>query len=783
MEILLNVDWNFKFGKDLIGEYSPIALPHTFQLPYYGKSEFYIGYGVYKRIIYINESDMNKIILLAFEGVFQHCLVIVNGNICEEHFGGYTAFDIDISNNVIAGDNEVIIKVDNIWRADVAPRAGEHVFCGGIYRDLRLVILNRSHIQRNSIFIHTEQVDTSRLTANINVDYNIVGDIMGDVEATITDDNNVLASERTQNLTNMRFELCNIDLWSPEHPKLYKLIIKYNGEQQAINFGIRTIRFDQNLGFFLNDKHYDIEGVNTHQDHGGWGDAVTCSGITRDIMLIKDAGFNFIRGSHYPKHSHFARECDRIGILFWSEVPFWGIGGFGDEGYWNCSAMPKDHDVAQRFSDSCLLALEEMIISQRNSPSIITWSMGNEIFFTHPDTLQSAKELAIRMVARAKELDGTRPVGLGGTQRGNTHTIGDVTGFNGDGAVLFKSPPIPNMVSEYGSVVASRPGKKSLRYTYGVQNMPVWRSGRALWCMFHHGSIANIGNMGIVDLYRLPLDSYYMYRKELRGIGMPANAIKGKPTYIKLITDKDSITTNGLSDAMIIAEYYNSEDQRVNCKSPIKLTVIKGGGIFPTGKDWIMKESNGSLADGSGAIEMRSYISGEIIVEAVSGDLPSTRLTIIAIGDDSKLQVVYPLVPESFKSKGTLNDILSCRPVSVSSERSGHELNMANDGDEMTYWSPVIDDKAPRWQIDTEGMRTISSMKLDLGNEKLKIRIDISDNNINWSRAYRNIMPKIFDNLTVKLKCKTKIRFIRISFNSSNVQARTIMAYENDTSK
>ena len=103
-----------------------------------------------------------------------------------------------------------------------------------------------------------------------------------------------------------------------------------NGEktdEYSTVFGIRTVRFDKDTGFYLNGKPYKIWGANVHQDHAGWADAVTRSGITRDIQMIKDCGMNFIRGSHYPHHPFFAEECDRIGILFWSELCFWGTAG------------------------------------------------------------------------------------------------------------------------------------------------------------------------------------------------------------------------------------------------------------------------------------------------------------------------------------------------------------------------------------------------------------------------------------------------------------------------
>ncbi|MEG1551783.1 MAG: glycoside hydrolase family 2 TIM barrel-domain containing protein, partial [Oscillospiraceae bacterium] len=152
------------------------------------------------------------------------------------------------------------------------------------------------------------------------------------------------------------------------------------------------------------------------------------------------------RGSHYPHHTEFAKECDRQGILFWSENVFWGIGGFKDEGYWDSSAMPTKKEDYLSFENSLKQSLREMIRTNRNSPSIICWSMGNEIFFSKKQVISDARKMVKRLVDYCHSIDDTRPAGIGGVQRGDFDKIGDVAGYNGDGAVLFKNPEKPNMV-------------------------------------------------------------------------------------------------------------------------------------------------------------------------------------------------------------------------------------------------------------------------------------------------------------------------------------------------
>ena len=109
---------------------------------------------------------------------------------------------------------------------------------------------------------------------------------------------------------------------------------------------------DGSKGFFLNGKHLYLRGANVHQDHAGWGDAVTEAGMWRDVRMMKEAGFNFIRGSHYPHSPAFVEACDREGMLFWSENAFWGIGGFRADGYWNASAYPVEAEDRAGFDRS-----------------------------------------------------------------------------------------------------------------------------------------------------------------------------------------------------------------------------------------------------------------------------------------------------------------------------------------------------------------------------------------------------------------------------------------------
>lgn len=140
---------------------------------------------------------------------------------------------------------------------------------------------------------------------------------------------------------------------------------------------------DKRPRFFLNGKHLYFKGINVHQDQAGWGDAVTDAAARRDVALVKQAGFDMIRGSHYPHSPAFSKACDEEGVLFWSEAPFWATAGEKKDGYWTASAYPVRQEDCKEFEENVLQQLEEMIRIHRNHPSIIAWSMCNEPFLLH----------------------------------------------------------------------------------------------------------------------------------------------------------------------------------------------------------------------------------------------------------------------------------------------------------------------------------------------------------------------------------------------------------------
>ena len=481
----LNREWRFLPGDQAgaeaaafdDGKWSVVGLPHSFSIPYFLAQNFYVGYGWYRKHFDVPGDAAGKRVFVEFEGVFQDAEIFVNGTRAGHHLGGYTGFSFDVTNAVkVGGDNLLSVRVNNLWNARLAPRAGEHTFSGGIYRDVHLVITDPLHVPWYGTWVTTPKV--SRAAATVQVQTEVRNDSLAPKQATIESTILDPAGQRVQTLRaaqtiaagqtalveQLSEPMSAPQLWSPATPVLYSVqTVIYDGENPVDSYetplGIRWFEWTPDRGFFLNGEHLYLHGSNVHQDHAGWGDAVTNAGFARDVRLVKDAGFNFIRGSHYPHDPAFAAACDRQGVLLWSENAFWGIGGFRPDGFWNSSAYPPAVQDQPEFEESVKQQLAEEIRILRNHPSIVVWSMCNEPFFTAKETLPQVRKFLKDLVDLSHRLDPTRPAAIGGAQRGDIDKIGDIAGYNGDGGRLYMNPGVANINSEYDSASATRPGR------------------------------------------------------------------------------------------------------------------------------------------------------------------------------------------------------------------------------------------------------------------------------------------------------------------------------------
>jgi beta-galactosidase len=716
----VNDDWTFAYGEHPGAEseapqqeWYDVGLPHSFDLPDFREQRFYVGHGCYRRTLHIRPEWIGKWIALEFLGVFQTAEVYVDGRFVGRHEGGYTPFTVDLSHAVAAGANDVFVRVDNHWNPRLAPRAGDYSFNGGIYRDVSLIVADRVRIDWYGIGVTTPNVDRER--ADVNAVVAIVNDesrpVAVRVAGVIGDASHPVARLEPVHRTvpagaTVEVELTGTitqpQLWHPDHPHRYRLTASVTADgavrdTQTTAFGVRWFAFTADQGFFLNGEHLDLHGANVHQNRGGWGDAGTRGSIRRDIAMIKELGMNIIRGSHYPHHPYFAEECDRQGLLFWSELHFWGMGGENVEGYWFASAYPVDEDDEPEFEESLRRALREMIRTHRNHPSIITWSIGNEAFFTDDRVVDKAKALTVELVHLAHELDPTRPAAVGGAQRKGFDVLGDIAGYNGDGAELFHDPGFPSVVSEYHGVVGQGPGEYEVEWEHGVEVDYPWRAGKIFWCGFHYKTIADgAGLQGLADYWRMPKRAYYWYRERLRGIAPPAFPEPGTAVALRLTTDTGEIPTDGTGDARLVVELVDERGVRVADDRAVELTVVEGDALFPSGRSIVLEPANHSLWGGAGAIELRSYSPGAQRIRATAVGLAPAEVVVVATGPEKaprerRLPPPAPSVAAPPYGTGRpggqgATSLAAYRPVAASSAEPPHEGGNATTPGNGAFW-------------------------------------------------------------------------------------------------
>lgn len=364
--IYLNDGWLFSEKYEDESGYKEIRIPHTCKetpFHYFDESIYQMVSG-YKRIIRPLADWQGKRIHITFEGIGHESVVYVNGKEVGAHHCGYTAFTLDITDELMPGvDNEITVKVDSRESINVPPFGNvvDYMTYGGIYRDVYLEILNPSHI--SDIYIHT---------GHSNKGWYIVSEIEATADGSIRqfirkkgeDEFKELASNNTANKTVIiKKYIDNIEAWSPENPVLYEIkteLLNERGEllhERIIAQGFRVANFKK-TGFYLNGKRYKIRGLNRHQSYPYVGYAMPKSMQEMDAKVLKyELGLNAVRTSHYPQSHYFLDKCDELGLLVFTEIPGW------------------QHIGDDEWKEQAIINVRDMVKQYRNHTSIILWGV------------------------------------------------------------------------------------------------------------------------------------------------------------------------------------------------------------------------------------------------------------------------------------------------------------------------------------------------------------------------------------------------------------------------
>ena len=533
----LNDDWLFteQFEDSLAApEYpentlQPVRLPHTCKetpFHYFDESLYQMVSG-YRRHLQVPADWQGKQILLTFEGAAHDSTVFCNGKKVGEHHCGYTAFTVDLTNNVLYGqDNLLCIRLDSRENLNVPPFGYviDYMTYGGIYRDVRLEV--KEKVSLSDIFVHTA-IDfrsspvTAQITSEITLtasdenitirQYYMPKNTAGAQESwKLLCEQTVSADTACDKKIALTAAITDPLLWDTEEAHLYILKTQLYQDNTLLDetkttFGIREAVFKKN-GFYLNGRKVRIRGLNRHQSFPYVGYAMPKSMQRLDADLLKkELGLNAVRTSHYPQSHYFLERCDELGLLVFTEFPGWQH--IGDDA-WKAQAVANAEDMIRQY---------------RNHPSIILW--GIRINESPDDDAFYEKTNAV-----AHKLDPTRPTG-GVRAMKKSHLLEDVYTYNDflhDGEMPGCDPKKkvtsdmekPYLISEYNGHMyptkafdnEERRSEHAIRHA-NVLDAVAGQSdiaGSFGWCMFDYNTHKDFGSgdricyHGVMDMFRNP---------------------------------------------------------------------------------------------------------------------------------------------------------------------------------------------------------------------------------------------------------------------------------------
>jgi beta-galactosidase len=488
--------------------------------------------GWYRREFDIPASDLNRRIWVEFDGAFRDVLVFVNGCFIGRNNNGYAPFRFDLTDFLVYGGKNVIML-----RVDASFGDGWFYEGAGVYRHLWLTKSDAVYLGRWDSTVRSslngsvaalalativENRENRSVTAKVSW---VVRDAKGAIVATAQS-----AAHAVEPDGSVPFEasavLADPRLWSPDEPNLYTatVTVETDGRQrdgEVVTFGVRTVVFDADKGFFLNGKPLKIKGTCNHHDHAGVGAALPDALQRYRLSVLQEMGCNAVRTSHNMPTPEWVEACDRMGVMMMCETRLMNS---------NVEGMAQ---------------LDAMIKRYRNSPSIIIWSIGNEEWLLQDKMAEQGAKIAATMVSRCHELDPTRQVTAavnGDNEKGVTEPV-DVVGFNYNeekwpdnfhknhpkrpvvgsetsSAVAtrgeYVTDPKRNVMSSYDGVVAWGKTPEASWNFYGTRD---WMAGGFAWTGFdYRGEPTPYGwpsissQFGIVDMCGFPKDYFYYYK-------------------------------------------------------------------------------------------------------------------------------------------------------------------------------------------------------------------------------------------------------------------------------
>ena len=508
---------NWKFydfdTREKKGPFVIVDLPHTnLELPLqYFDTKSYQFTSTYVKELTINKKT-DKVYLLEFEGFMTSLELYINNEFAGSFNLGFVGFTLDITKYLVNGVNEIVVYLDSREIPSIPPFGGlvDYLTFGGIYRDV--------HLHEKPVN-YIKDVKISFMDGLLSI--NVVGEgLLGKTSISIIGDNVSYTLSKDAN-SDVTFDCSSIinelRRWSVDDPYLYKVIVNSEFDSVTINYGFRTFRWKNGVGFVLNDKPIKLHGLNRHQAYPYIGYAASENANRIDARILKEYGVNIVRSGHYPQSKCFFDECDKIGLLVFTEVPGWQY--IGDK----------------EWQDNLVEYVREMIHRDYNHPSIVFWGVRANETFDNDELYKRTNDLA-------RSLDPTRYTS-GVRFLTESHLLEDVFAFNeflnidnlpmprDQHEVTGLDREVPYLITEFqGHMYPTRKNNNEQRLVnhalghlkmYSDVNKMSNIGGAIGWCYydynthFEFGSGDKICYHGVFDIFRMPKFAAYVYKSQI----------------------------------------------------------------------------------------------------------------------------------------------------------------------------------------------------------------------------------------------------------------------------
>ncbi len=515
----------------------------------------HVGVGWYRKQLNIAATEKGKRVYVEFDGVMSNARVYMNGQYVGEWPYGYSSFSFDVTDHVRFGQANVLAV-----RAENLPLSARWYPGAGIYREARMVMTNPVHVKQWGTYITTPTITEKSATVNIKTTVFNKSGLKGEfqIETNIVSPANKIVAKKSDDITigneatlDQQLEVLNPQRWDIHSPITYSVITRIISKGKIIDeykssFGFRTIEFTNDRGFFLNGKRTQLKGVCLHHDLGALGAAVNVSALRYRLKLMQDMGANAIRSTHNPPTPELLNLADEMGFLFIDEA--------FDE--WKESKVKNGYNrLWDNWAEKDLVA---MIHRDRNHPSIILWSIGNEI---REQEKKNGAESAKFLSDICHREDPSRPTTAGFNnfkgaldnglaaavdvvgwnykpqqykkvheQFPNFKMVGSETASTVDSRGIYKLPAIettekdtipPYHLSAYGLVHPNWGSIPDTEFKSLDQNS--FMAGEFVWTGFDYLGEptpyysewpSRSSYFGIVDLAGIPKDRYYLYQSK-----------------------------------------------------------------------------------------------------------------------------------------------------------------------------------------------------------------------------------------------------------------------------